>query len=609
MRIAIKDGLRPDKVLTVTEWSNKYRILDKQSAAMPGPYSVEVTPYLEEIMNELGEYSDTEEIVAMKGAQLGFTDAGLNWIGYTIHISPCPFLMVQPTKDTAETVSKTRVQPMINSSPELSQKIKPARSRDSGNTLLKKEYPGGVLRMTGANSAVGLRNMPVKRLMLDEVDGYPTDLDGEGDPISLAKKRTATFSKRKIFILSTPAEKETSIIEPLFNSTDKRYFFVPCPFCGSAQNLIWEQLRYDYNPVNKDVQNVFYQCRHCSEMIPESKKTEMLAGGNWVSTEPDNQNKKRKGYHLNSMYSPLGWLSWADMAREYEDGKDDEPKLKTFFNTSLGLTYEKTGDKPDYEILFDRRLDYPINKIPESDIAFLTAGADIQKDRIEVEIVGWLKGKKSYSIAYNVFHGDTSSVENDVWAKLRSMLDEIWPTPDGRILKVKKLFVDSGYNSQQVYSFCHSVMGGLAVPVKGREQLPTILGSSKPVNVVKNGKPIGSTKVILVGVNVIKEELYNWIRLSSEKAGYCYFPQYPEEYFRGLLAEELVETKNKKNGRTVKEWVKKYKRNEPLDCRVYARAAAHILGMDTLTDEAWDTLISPQKSNPQKAKRKRDNYL
>lgn len=608
MRAAIKDGLRPDKQLSVTEWANTYRYLDRKAASMPGPYSVDVTPYLREIMDELGEHSTTEEVIVMKGAQLGFTDAGLNWIGYTMHISPCPFMMVQPTKDVAELVSKTRIQPMIDSSPELSKKVKPPRSRDSGNTLLKKEYPGGILRMTGANSAVGLRNMPVKRLMLDEVDAYPPDVDGEGDVISLAKKRQSTFRNRKALIISTPGDKQTSIIEKEFNKTDKRYWFIPCPSCGSVQHLIWEQLQYEYNERNNEVKNVSYKCKHCNDLIPEMKKTEMLAAGRWIPTEPDNQNKKKKGYHLNSLYSPLGWLSWEDLARDYEEAKGDNAKLKAFVNTSLGLSYEQKGEKPDYEKLFERKCDYQINTIPSDQIAFLTAGVDVQKDRIEVEVVGWVKGKKSYSIVYQVLDGLTASQDSEVWDKLRELLDQTWVSPDGRVLKIRKAFIDSGYNSQQVYSFCNSVMNKIAVPVKGKDTLQTIIGSSKPVNIVSNGKAIGKTKVTLVGVNIIKEELYGWIALSTEKAGYCYFPQYSEEYFKGLLSEEVLETDNKKTGRTKREWVKKYKRNEPLDCRVYARAAAHAFGMDKLKDHDWDKYLRPAKSI-KKTRPQNDNYL
>lgn len=590
MRTAIQHGLKPEPLLTVSEWADTNRYLDSKSAAMPGRYRTSVTPYLKEIMDNLGEYSEVEEVICMKGAQLGVTEAGLNWIGYTVDISPCPFLMVEPTQDVSELVSKTRVQPMMESSPNLIKKVKPARSRDSGNTLTKKEYPGGVLRMAGANSAAALRNMPVKRLMLDEVDAYPVDLDGEGNPIDLAKKRTSTFAKRKIFILSTPTVKGVSVIEPLFESTDKRYYHVPCPHCGTMQHLEWQHLYYNYDKVTKSATDVYYECPHCSGKIEERHKTEMLANGQWIATAPENKNKKRVGYHLNSMNSPLGWLSWESMAIEWEEAQGDVPKLKTFYNTSLGLTYEEAGDKPDWQLLYDQREDYPKNKIPANDIAFLTAGVDVQKDRIELEIVGWCKGKISYSIDYRILTGYVSGDGSaEVWQKLDAVLDETWKKLDGTELKIKFMCVDSGNFTSEVYAFCNKHSQSRVVPIKGRDNQNVIVAAPKMVNVTRGNKNKNGQKVWHIGVSLLKEELYGWLKLE----GQCHFPQYDENYFKGLISEELITTKDKK-GRNIQVWKVKYKRNEPLDTRNYARAAAHMVGIDTFTDKHWEALLNKE---------------
>lgn len=584
------DGLKPEPILSVSEWADNYRLLDSKSSAMPGPYRTSVTPFLKEIMDNLGEYSEVEEVIVMKGAQVGATEAGLNWVGYTIDVSPCPMLFVQPTKDVVELVSKTRIQPMLETSPTLAKKVKPSKSRDSSNTLTKKEFPGGVLRLVGANSAAGLRNMPVKRLMLDEVDAYPLDLDEEGNPIELAKKRTSTFAKRKIFILSTPTTKGESVIEPLFESTDQRYFFVPCPRCGVMQHLKWEQLRYDYNKQSKVATNVYYECEHCRELIMESEKTVMLESGQWQPTALENKNRKRAGYHLNSMYSPLGWKSWEDLAVEFEESKGDIPKTKTFYNTSLGLTYEEKGDKPDWESLYDRREDYPINKIPVDDVAFLTAGVDIQKDRIELEIVGWCEGKISYSIDFRVLTGYVSGDGNaKVWRKLADVLEEVWEKPNGASVPIRMMCVDSGNWTSEVYAFCGRYPQSRVVPIKGRHNQITVVAAPKAVNISRKNKSIDGVKVWHVGVSLLKSELYGWLKLEGSNPGYCHFPQYDEKYFRGLTAEELVLSTNKQ-GRVVETWKKKYERNEPLDCRVYARAAAHIVGMDSFSPAHWQIM-------------------
>jgi len=582
------DGLKPDPIVSVSEWADQYRLLDSKSSAMPGKYRTSVTPFLREIMDNLGEYSEVEEVICMKGAQLGVTEAGLNWIGYTVDVSPCPMLFVEPTKEVMELVSKTRVQPMLESTPSLAKKVKPARSRDAGNTLTKKEFPGGIIRMTGANSAAGLRNMPVKRLMLDEVDAYPVDLDGEGNPIDLAKKRTSTFAKRKVFILSTPITKGLSVIEPMFESTDQRYYHVPCPHCGGMQHLKWEHLKYTYNKKTKVAKDVYYECEHCLEPIRERDKTQMLAAGQWISMAPENENRKRVGYHINTLYSPLGWKSWADLAAEYEEGQGDVPKMKTFYNTSLGLTYEEAGDKPEWEQLYNRREDYAINRIPADDIAFLTAGVDIQKDRIELEIVGWAEGKINYSIDYRVLTGYVSGDGSAaVWQKLDAVLNETWTRPDGTILSVRMMCVDSGNWASEVYAFCRKYPASRVVPIKGQDSQITIVAAPKAVNVSRKNKSIDGVKVWRVGVSLLKAELYGWLRLEPGQPGYCHFPQYGEEYFKGLTAEELILTKDK-DGHTVERWVKKYARNEPLDTRNYARAAANMVGMDSFTPEIWE---------------------
>lgn len=603
------EGIKPEPLLSVSEWADNHRLLDSKSSAMPGKYRTSVTPFLREIMDNLGEYSEAEEIIVMKGAQLGVTEAGLNWMGYTIDVSPCPMLFVEPTKEVVELVSKTRIQPMLESSPSLVLKVKPSKSRDSGNTLTKKEFPGGVLRLAGANSAAGLRNMPVKRLMLDEVDAYPVDLGGEGNAIDLAKKRTSTFAKRKIFILSTPTNKNTSVIEPMFESTDKRYFHIPCPHCGGLQHLKWENLKYQYNPKSKVATDVFYQCEHCLDPILEKDKTKMLDSGSWIATEPENQNKKRVGYHLNSMYSPLGWKSWTDLAIEYEEAKGDVPKLKTFFNTSLGLTFEEEGEKPEWESLYNRRDDYPINKIPNDEIAFLTAGVDIQKDRIELEIVGWCEGKVSYSIDYRVLQGYTAGDGSaTVWQKLDAVLNETWSRPDGTQMQIRMMCVDSGNWASEVYAFCGRYPQSRVVPIKGRDNQITIISAPKAVNTTRKNKSVNGVKVWHVGVSLLKSELYGWLRLEEGDNGYCHFPMYDENYFKGLTAEELVLTKNK-SGHSVERWVKKFTRNEPLDIRNYARAAAHMVGMDNFSPKHWEIMRNQTHTEMKtKTKKRKSNY-
>jgi phage terminase large subunit GpA-like protein len=310
---AWRDGLTPDPLLSVSEWSDRHRMLSSKASAEPGRWRTRRTPYLKEIMDCLSPTSPVERVVFMAGGQLGKTECGNNWLGYVIHHAPGPMMAVSPTVEMAKRNSKQRIDPLIEESPVLKALIAPARSRDAGNTILAKEFRGGVLVLTGANSAVGLRSMPVRYLFLDEVDGYPLDVEGEGDAISLAEARTRTFARRKIFIVSTPTVAGVSTIEREYEASDQRRFFLPCPHCGHAQWLRFEQLRWERGRP----ETAAYVCESCEEPIAEHYKTWMLEQGEWRAQVPEN-GAKTAGFHLSSLYSPVDWRSWRDIAAAWE---------------------------------------------------------------------------------------------------------------------------------------------------------------------------------------------------------------------------------------------------------------------------------------------------
>lgn len=607
----LAEGLRPEPILTVSEWADRYRMLSPNASAEPGRWRTDRTPYLRQIMDDLSSHSPVEEVVWMKGAQVGATEAGNNWIGYFIHISPGPALAVMPTDETVKRNSETRIAPMIESTPVLAERIAPAKSRDGDNTKKSKSFPGGVLVMTGANSAVGLRSMPVRYLFLDEVDGYPIDLDSEGSPIKLAKARTRTFRNKKIYMISTPTIKGASAIEKAFEVTDQRKFHVPCPYCGLLQPLEFDRLTYEVEEGEAGKQmvvpeTVAYVCEGCDQPIQERQKTIMLAAGEWRATKPKNANWRVVGYHLNSLYSPLGWFSWAEIIQQYLDAGTDDEELKTFWNTVLGLPYQIAGDAPKWEALFSRREAYKTN-VPPNDVAVITVGVDIQKDRIELEIVGWAPGQIAWSIDYRVLMGDTASAP--VWAELEKVVAESWTRPDGLVLPMSKMAVDTGYNTTQVYKFCRKFSPTQVIAVKGQDKQTVILTPPKSVDRRGNkGKPIGSLGVWNIGVSILKSELYGRLRLTMLETGippgYCHFPaDYDAHYFKMLTAEELQPKIVK--GFTKMEWVKTYSRNEALDCRVYARAAAASLGLDRWKSEDYEKrtagLVKVETNKPRPA--------
>lgn len=587
------DGLKPEERLSVWAWADKYRYLSPVASAEPGQWRTDRVPYMREIMEKLSIHDPTQEIIMMKGAQIAFTETAFNFVGYVIDIAPGPMLVVQPTEETVKRASKQRFDPMVEATPRLYEKVAGKRSRDSSNTTFQKDFPGGTLVLTGANSAAGLRSMPMRYLFLDEIDAYPEDLEGEGSPIDLAEARTRTFRRKKILKGSTPTVESHSAIEKEFLKTDQRYYHVPCPDCGHYQKLIWgakEDYGLKWEPGKPETAR--YVCCNCGVFIEERHKPRMLAAGEWRADCPENISPHRAGYHLSSLYSPFGWYSWAEAAADWEDAQGDINKLKTFVNTVLGEVWVDKGEAPPWENLYNRREQYALNK-PAADVCLITAGVDVQKDRLEVEIVGWCKQKRSYSIDYRVLPGDTATPAP--WDELAKIVDEQWERADGLMLPLRLMAVDTGYHTSEAYAFCRRFDQTRVVPVKGNEKQGVPI-YARSVEVRRDGARLGTINLWNVDAGYYKSELYGWLRQEIDHEnggavpfGYCHFPEYPPEYFRGLTAEQL-ETKIVR-GYKKKQWVKKYERNEPLDCRVYARAAAGIEGIDRWTDEDFDALV------------------
>jgi phage terminase large subunit GpA-like protein len=599
---AWRDGLTPDPMLTVSQWSDQHRILSSKASAEPGRWRTSRTPYLRDIMDCLSPSSAVERVVLMKGAQIGGTEMATNWVGYVIHHAPGPMMVVWPTVEMAKRNSKQRIDPLIEDSAALSALISPARSRDAGNTILAKEFRGGVLVMTGANSAVGLRSMPVRYLFLDEVDGYPLDVEGEGDAISLAEARTRTFARRKIFIVSTPTIAGVSSIEREYLASDQRRYFVPCPHCGALQWLKFARLRWPKG----SPEQVAYFCESlaCEQPIFEHHKTEMLQAGVWQATV-DAPLTKTAGFHLSSLYSPVGWRSWAQIAGAWETATLGESRsaasIKTFKNTELGETWVEEGEAPDWQRLLERREDYPVGRVPAGGL-LLVSGVDIQKDRIEASVWAYGRGKASWLIEHRVLMGDTA--RDAVWKRLAEMAAETWTHASGALMPLARMAVDSGFATQEVYAFVRAARDHRVIAVKGVRSGAmggaALVGTPTAVDVTTNGKRLSrGIKLFSVAVGMAKLELYNNLRKSATvdeetgevvyPEGYVHLPKIDAEYLQQLCAEQLV-TRRDRNGFAVREWQKVRDRNEALDTCVYARAAAALCGLDRFEERHWREL-------------------
>ena len=594
---SLTDGLTPDPPMTVAEWADTYRILSGRAAAEAGKYRTSRTPYMREIMESLSPSSPIERVVFMKAAQTGATEAGNNFIGFIIHQAPGPILAVQPTVELAKRNSQQRIDPLIEDSAELRKIVAPARSRDSGNTVLAKRFPGGQLVLTGANSATGLRSMPARYVFLDEVDAYPGDVDGEGDPIALAEARTATFGHRKkLFLVSTPTIKGLSRIEREYEASDQRRYFVPCPHCGEMQWLQFERLRWE----KTRPETAHYLCNACEAPITEAAKTEMLAKGEWRATA-EGSNPRTRGYHLSGLYSPVGWTSWAGIARSWDEAQHNDAALKTAKNVLLGETWMESGEAPDWQRLYDRREQWKVGTVPEKGL-FLTAGADVQKDRIEIDVWAWGRGLESWLIDHIVIEGGPG--DPGCWQQLTNLLGRTWAHASGQHMTITRLAIDTGFETSAVYAWSRAVGFAQVAPVKGVEGFNRASPVTGPtfVDATIAGKRLRrGARLWTVATSTFKAETYRYLRQDRPTAeeieagavfppGTIHLPNWTDgEWLKQLTAEQLVTVKTKRGFQRL-EWQKLRERNEALDTRVYARAAAWIAGADRWSEARWQEL-------------------
>jgi phage terminase large subunit GpA-like protein len=550
----------------VSQWADEYRFLSSEASAEPGKWHTDRAPYQREMMDAVND-PRTEMVVIMSSAQVGKTEIINNIIGYNVHLDPSPILLLQPTLEMAEAWSKDRFAPMLRDTYVLKGLVKDPRTRDSGNTLLHKRFPGGHITMAGANSPASLASRPIRLVLCDEVDRYPVSAGTEGDPVSLAKKRTTTFWNRKILLTSTPTIKGASRIESAFEQSDQRRFYVPCPQCGEKQTLKWQQVKWEQGePKDGDEKHkpetAAYICEHNGCIIGDADKADMLLKGEWIAEAPFNG---VVGFHLNELYSP--WVTFVQMVAEFLKAKKLPETLKTWVNTSLGETWEESGESVEADVLLQRKESW--GKDAPEPVVLVTAGVDVQGDRLEVEVKGWGLGEECWSLDYRVFYGDPA--QSMVWQELDAFLLQPIRSKLGVNLNIACVCVDSGgHHTQAVYEFCG------ARAVRGVFAIKGISQTAKPLV----GRPSKNNRYKLrlypIGTDTAKEVIFSRLRLTEPGAGYFHFPlERDREYFLQLTGEKQVTRFAK--GVSKREWIKTRARNEVLDCTVYALAAFKLL--------------------------------
>jgi phage terminase large subunit GpA-like protein len=582
---------RPPRRMKLSEWADEHFYLSAESAAEPGRWVT--IPYQRGIMDAFTDPTTTQ-VSWMKAARVGATKMMGAAIGFYMHQDPCPIMIVQPTIEDAEGYSKEEIAPMLRDCPVLAELAPEAGAKNSSNTLLHKVFPGGSLSMVGANSGRGFRRVSRKVVILDEIDGYPASAGTEGDPVKLAIRRGDYYWDRKVFCASTPGLAGQSRIAELFEAGDQRRYYVPCPHCGAMDFLVFREgnaghsMKWDKGKPA----TAWFMCSRGGCVIEHKHKREMIAAGEWRASKPFTGHAS---FHLWTAYSLSPNATWGQLAAEFLTASDGGPELlKVFVNTWLGETWQDRGDAPEWQRLYQRREAYVIGTVPKG-VVFLTAGVDVQRDRLVWEVVGWGANRESWSIDSGVLPGDTSA--EPVWRSLDGLLAHKWENAEKLEFGIHKLAIDSGYNTQTVYGWAQRHPMSQVIACKGVATAAVLIGSPTKVELKVNGKKRGrGGSVWPIGVNIGKSELYGQLRqerptgdgaeLEPFPPGYCHFPEYGEDFFKQLTAEQLV-PRVKRTGFVALEWqLIAGRENHFLDCRILARAAASLSGLDRLARAA-----------------------
>jgi phage terminase large subunit GpA-like protein len=585
----------------ISSYAEAKRVLPP-GTAWPGPWRNSKTPYSVEIMDCLSPFSPVTRINFMKSAQIGATSLAENCVAFWMDECPTEILYVSSIENLAKDWVEDRLEHVIDSCG-FRHKIKSTatnkKSRKTGDKIDSKQYPGGMLNIASAQSPSKLRSKSKRILILDEVDGAPSQLStGEGNWIDVAIARTNAWGNRKkIFCISTPTTYDQSAINRLFEEGDQRKYFVPCPHCGEFQVLEFGDDNTMYGiktETDGSIFTVYYMCIKCHGKIQEYHKTEMLNNGQWRATAIS-QSPGVRSYHLSALYSPIGMFSWLELWGVYQKALlDPIDGMRSFTNLYLGLPFRETGSRPKIEKVIELRGDYRSGTIPDG-VIYLAAGIDVQRGsvsdpnnppRLEMEILGIGSGWRTYSILYRRFEGAVDDPHDGAWQNMYEWGKDggmTFKRKDGREFVVSIAFVDSGDGNltDTIYRFTERwdntfpSKGFSALKIKKGEKVGEDAVGSSNIRKYRAAKVAGGDMLLYeMSTNYYKTRIYNNLKVPRketgiQRPGFCNFPiDYSEKYFKMLTAEE------KRRDGTF--YCPSNRKNEALDCRVMCLCAADI---------------------------------
>lgn len=557
--------LQPPENLTVSEWAEKYRMLDSKTSAMPGPWRNDKTPYLKEVMDEFNNY-DTEEIIFCKPTQIGGTEAMQNMLGYVIQQDPSPTMVVYPTDTLAESISKNRLEPMMMAS-------KPLRNvyKKNESSILEMQFDGMYLSLNGANSPSALASKAIKYLFLDEVDKYPGASKKEADPIRLARERTKTFrNQKKIYMTSTPTLQSGHIWQAVLGADIEKHYFVPCSHCGEYIELKFSNLRF---PSEEGLDNseradmAVYVCQECGCKITDQDRDRMIRYGEWREVRRSAKNSKKVAFWINTLYSPF--VRFSEIVKEFLDSKDSPELLQNFVNSWLAEPWEDTKLKTSADMVMERQTDLKELIVP-SWASFITGGVDVQQNCLYWSIRAW----GPYITSQNIAHGQALSFQ-----EVENIMNLAYRTEDGEAIVVSLCLVDSGYDTDSAYDFCAS-NSDWAMPVKGSSN--PMMSHFKLSTINRATSKAHGMNLVIVDTDKYKDMIASRMKKENGKGAWMVYQGCDREYAEQVTAEHKVNIKS--GSRMIQRWVPKHSHsdNHYLDCSVYEMAAADILGVRTL---------------------------
>ena len=574
-------ALKPPENLTVSEWADRYRVLSTENSAEAGKWRTSRTPYLRDIMDAFTD-DGVHRIALVSGAQIGKTEMLLNMLGYAICEDPASIMFVQPTLETAEDFSKRRISAMFRDTPAIKERVATGKARAGDNTIYKKTFLGGMLTITGSNSPSSLASIPARYVFGDERDRWAISAGAEGDPFDLLVARTTTFFNRKIVETSTPTIKDASAIEKSFKLGTQERWCSQCPHCGTFHNIIWRDIKFDYEEVKAGdeithlVKRVEWQCPTCTERFTEIEMRNQPQ--KWIAENPEALKNGIRSFWLNAFSSP--WVRWEYIVLRWLQAKDDPEKLKVVFNTLLGELWEIRANTEGISELLSRREEYEA-EVPDG-VIVLTCGVDTQDDRLEYEVVGHGYYGETWGIEKGIILGRPD--DPAVWQRFDELITREFKFKSGASIRIAITFIDSGgHFTQEIYKQCliRQPLRVFAIKGKGGQDVPYV---TQPSTVAISGTK-RKAKLFVLGVDAGKEQIAWSLNIKTTGARYMHFPKdeargYDSNYFTQLTSEHLVPTR--KNGRAALKWDLKegYTRNEALDCRNYALAAFRALNPD-----------------------------